>query len=90
MITKIELDGANDALIDSRREEDLSRFAGRLGEKSFGSFCFNREAIQGRRQSFLSYLGQLIGVLSLPFHYLPVIPLLLTIPLSPCKLTQRL
>lgn len=25
-----------------------------------------------------------------PFHYLPVIPLLLTIPLSPCKLTQRL
>lgn len=39
---------------------------------------------------FPSYFGRSMGILSLPFHYLPVIPLLLTIPLSPCKLTQRL
>lgn len=59
-------------------------------ERRVWGACFDREAIRGRWQSFLSYFGELIGVLSLPFHYLPVIPLLLTIPLSPCKLTQRL
>lgn len=89
-ITNIELDGVNDALIDSRREEDLSPFAGRLGERRVSGACVDAEAIRGRRQSFLPYFGRSIGVSSLPFHYLPVIPLLLTIPLSPCKLTQRL
>lgn len=95
-ITKIEFDRVSDGLIDSmvtaaseawRRPPSVRK---RTRREEFWEPAVTEGWSRDTDRGFLSYFGWLIGILSLPFHYLPVIPLLLTIPLSPCKLTQRL
>lgn len=95
-ITKIEFDRVSDGLIDSMvtAASEAWRRPPSIRKKTWREEFWEPAVTEGwsrdTDRGFLSYFSWLIGILSFPFHYLPVIPLLLTIPLSPCKLTQRL
>lgn len=65
----------------------------KLDEKGTGGLCSSgcdAEVIQRHWQSFSFIFQRADRYFIPPFHYLPVIPLLLTIPLSLYKLTQLL